>query len=215
MSRPSLAYLTCWCGPKDGANLARSTNTNAQSLSRVLRLLAANEVLREVATDRFALAPMGELLRTDAEASQRPYAILTMELEYPAWGQLIHAVSTGQPGFPRAFGQPQWEYLAGNPEAAAVFDAAMVGLTRWQAQAVVAAYDFYACRNVVDLGGGHGTLLAAVLGANPAARGVLFDRPQVMEGARAFLDGAGWLTAAHSSSATSWSQSPRAETPTS
>jgi predicted O-methyltransferase YrrM len=177
-------------GPKDGDDLARATTTNTQSLSRVLRLLAANGVLEEVATDRFALAPMGELLRSDAEASQRPYAILTMELEYPAWGQLLHAVRTGQPGFVRAFGQPLWEYLAINREAAAVFDAAMVGVTRWQAQTVVEAYDFSGSVNVVDVGGGHGTLLASILRAYPDARGVLFDRPQVMEGARAFLEAA-------------------------
>jgi hypothetical protein len=177
-------------GARDGADLAAATDTHAESLSRVLRLLAANAVLEEVATDRFALAPVGELLRSDAEASQRSYAMLTMELEYPAWGQLLHAVRTGQPGFSRAFGQQQWEYLATNPEAAAVFDAAMVGLTRWQAQAVVGAYDFSASANVVDVGGGHGTLLASILRAYPDVRGVLFDRPQVMEGARAFLDAA-------------------------
>ena len=152
-------------GARDGADLATATHTDADSLSRVLRLLVANGVFEEVATDRFALAPMGELLRSDAEASQRPYAILTMELEYPAWGQLLHAVRTGQPGFSRAFGQPQWEYLASHPDAAAVFDAAMVGLTRWQAQAIVEAYDFSASQNVVDVGGGHGTLLAGILGA--------------------------------------------------
>jgi hypothetical protein len=180
-------------GPREGVDLAQATSTSAHSLSRVLRLLAANEVFEEVAPDRFALAPMSELLRSDAEASQRPYVILTMELEYPAWGQLMHAVRTGLPGFPRAFGQPQWEYLAGNPGAAAVFDAAMVGLTRWQAQAVVEAYDFSACLNVVDVGGGYGTLLASILGAHPDARGMLFDRPQVIEGARTFLDGAGVL----------------------
>src|SRR5205807_4376262 len=91
---------------RDSVDLAAATHTHAESLYRVLRLLAANGVLEEVATDRFALAPMGELLRSDAEASQRPYAILTMELEYPAWGQLLHAVRTGLPGFSRAFGQP-------------------------------------------------------------------------------------------------------------
>jgi predicted O-methyltransferase YrrM len=177
--------------PKDAEDLAHATNTNPESLSRVLRLLAANGVLEEIATNRFALAPMGELLRTDAETSQRPYAILTMELEYPAWGQLFHAVKTGQPAFSRAFGQPLWDYLSSHAEAAAVFDAAMVGVTRWQAEAVVDAYDFSRSMNVVDVGGGHGTMLASILRAYSNSRGVLFDRPQVMEGARALLKAAG------------------------
>src|SRR5215472_7064229 len=67
----------------------------------------------------------------------------------------------------------------------------MVGLTRWQAQAIVEAYDFSASQNVVDVGGGHGTLLAAILSAYPNARGVLFDQAHVIAGARTFLEGAG------------------------
>jgi hypothetical protein len=178
-------------GPRDGADLARATSTNAEPLSRVLRLLAANGVLTEVAADCFALAPMGELLRSDAVGSQRPYAIMTMELEYPAWGQLLHAVTTGKPGFEKALGRPFWEHLRSNPEAEAVFDGAMVGLTCWQADAVVAGYDFSSCRMVVDVGGGRGTLLAAILAAQPGARGVLFDAPQVLEAAHALLKEAG------------------------
>jgi hypothetical protein len=136
---------------------------------------------------------MGEFLRSDAVGSQRPYAIMTMELEYPAWGQLLHAVTTGEAGFARAFGRPHWEYLRSNPEAGAVFDGAMVGLTRWQVDAIVAGYDFSSCRTVVDVGGGRGTLLAAILAAHPGARGVLFDAPHVLEGAHALLEGAGVL----------------------
>ncbi|MBX3024172.1 methyltransferase [bacterium] len=179
-------------GARDGADLARATNTHAPSLSRLLRLLAAHEVLAEVAENRFALAPMGALLRSDAVGSQRPYAIMTMELEFPAWGQLLHAVTTGEPGFDRAFGQPYWPYLASTP-AGAVLDAAMVGLTRWQADAIVATYDFARCGTVVDVGGGHGTLLAAILAAHPTLRGVLFDAPQVVEGARVLLEQRGVL----------------------
>ncbi|MGI9148557.1 MAG: methyltransferase [Chloroflexota bacterium] len=178
-------------GPRDGADLAHASNSNAESLSRVMRLLAANSVLEEVAPDGFALTPVSELLRTHAVGSQRPYTIMTMELEYPAWGQLLPAVSTGQPGFQTAFGLPHWQYLARNPPAAAVFDAAMVGLTRWQTQAIVATYDFSTCRTVVDVGGGHGTLLAAILAAHPGVRGVLFDTPQVLEGAPALLEAEG------------------------
>jgi hypothetical protein len=175
-------------GPRQGAELARATSTCAASLSRVLRLLASAGVLSEVAPDRFALAPVGDLLRDDVARSQRAFAVMIMELGYPAWGQLLHAVATGEPGFPQAFGVPQWEYMAHHPEAAAVFDAAMVGHTRWQAEAILAAYDFSSCRVVVDVGGGRGTLLAAILAAHPRARGVLFDLPRVIADGRDLLD---------------------------
>jgi O-methyltransferase domain len=178
-------------GSREATELARATGTNAESLARVLRLLAANGLFTEVAVERFALAPMGELLRSDVPGSQRPYTIMTMELEYPAWGQLLDAVRTGQPGFATAFGRPYWEYLRNNPDAAAVFDGAMVGLTRWQADAIVAGYDFSSCQVVVDVGGGRGTLLAAILAAQSGVRGLLFDAPQVVEGAHALLKEAG------------------------
>jgi hypothetical protein len=175
-------------GPREGTDLARSTGTSAPSLSRVLRLLAAAGVFAEVAPDRFALAPPGALLRTDAAESLRASIVMGMELEYPAWGQLLHAVTSGEPGFPRAFGMPVWEYLARNQEMGAVFDAAMVDLTGRQAAAVVAAYDFSGYSVVVDVGGGRGTLLAAILAAHPGLHGVLFDAPQVVGGARPLLD---------------------------
>ena len=178
-------------GPLDGPALARAVGVPAPPLSRVLRLLAAHGVLEEVAPDRFALAPAGELLREGVPGSLRPFAVMTMELEYPAWGQLLHSVATGEAGFPRAFGAPEWEYLARTPAAAAVFDAAMVGITRWQAAAVVAAYEFAGHRLVVDVGGGRGQLLAAILAAHPALRGVLFDTPAVVDGAGPLLEAAG------------------------
>ena len=78
-----------------------------------------------------------------------------------------------------------------NPDAASVFDGAMVGLTRWQADAIVAGYDFSSSRMVVDVGGGRGTLLAAILAVHSAARGALFDAPQVVEGAHPLLEEAG------------------------
>lgn len=115
------------------SDLATATGTSAPHLLRVLRLLAAAGILVEVEPNRFALAPMGELLQSHVKGSLRAFAVMTMELELPAWSQLLHCVVTGQPGFPQACGIPEWEYLKQQPTAAAVFDAAMVGLTRWQA----------------------------------------------------------------------------------
>jgi hypothetical protein len=108
-----------------------------------------------------------------------------------AWDDVLHSVRTGQPAFEHTFGMPYFDYFATHPEAGQVFNEAMVGWTSQVVEAVVAAYDFSPFSDVVDVGGGHGALLAAILKATPAARGILFDLPQVVEGAEPFLAAAG------------------------
>jgi len=112
------------------------------------------------------------------------------EEHYPAWGDLMHSVRTGEIAFDHHFGMPVWEFFERHPENAATFNDAMTGMTNAVTGAVMESYDFSAFRKVVDVGGGHGSLLASVLSANPRAIGVLFDAPSVIAGARE-LEGAG------------------------
>jgi ubiquinone/menaquinone biosynthesis C-methylase UbiE len=131
---------------------------------------------------------LAETLRRDAPGSMRAFAMAELGQEhFIAWGNLLHSVKTGEIAFDNHFGQPVWEYYAAHPEDAAVFNDAMTGLTEMVNAAVVPAYDFSGFRKIVDVGGGHGALLAAILKSNPAARGVLFDLPHVAEGAEARL----------------------------
>ena len=171
--------------------LAAATQTHAPSLYRVLRALASVEIFSEVAPGRFAFTPMAELLRSGTPNSMRALAIMYAEEQYRAWGDVLHSVRTGQPAFDHAFGMSYFEYFAKHPEASRVFNEAMVGWTNQVVDAVVAAYDFSAFGTIVDVGGGHGALLAAILRSNPAARGILFDLPHVVEGAEPFLAAAG------------------------
>ena len=104
---------------------------------------------------------------------------------------ILHTVRTGQPGFDAAYGMPLFEYLAGHPEDASVFDAAMLERTAAFAPSVAAGYDFSDIRTVVNVGGGRGNLLAAILRGHGHLHGTLFDVPAVATGARAVLDAAG------------------------
>jgi O-methyltransferase domain/Dimerisation domain len=178
-------------GPLSSDELATATQTHAPSLYRVLRALASIGIFSEVAPGRFALTPMAALLRSGAPDSMRALAIMFAEEQYRAWGDVLHSVRTGQPAFEHAFAMPYFAYLATHPEASRVFNAAMVGGTNQIFDAVVAAYDFSPFGTIVDVGGGHGALLAALLRSNPAARGILFDLPHVVEGAEPFLVAAG------------------------
>ena len=178
-------------GPKHVDELAMMSGANGAALYRVLRALASVHLFSEVEPGRFAVTATGALLQTAAPRSMRPLAIMYGEEQYQAWGDLLHSVRTGQTAFDHQFGMGIFEYFGGNPEASAVFNAAMTSWTVQLANAVVAAYDFSPFGVVVDVGGNRGTLLAAVLNARPAAKGVLFDLPHVAAGAKESLTAEG------------------------
>jgi hypothetical protein len=165
--------------------LAAATGTHAPSLYRVMRALASVGVFTEAEKTGFTLTPLAETLRTDAPGSLRAFATVELgEEHYPAWGELLHSVKTGEIAFDRAFGMPVWKFFEQNPENAKTFNDAMTGMTLAVNDAVLSSYDFSSISEIVDVGGGHGSLIASILKSNPPMRGVLFDAPPVIEGAR-------------------------------
>jgi len=172
--------------------LAAATGTHAPSLYRVLRALASVGVFTEDGKRGFALTPLAETLRTDVSGSLRAFATVELgEEHYPAWGELLHSVRTGEIAFDRAFGMPVWEFFEQNPENAKTFNDAMTGMTLAVNDAVLSSYDFSSIGKIIDVGGGHGSLIASILKAHPEMRGILFDAPPVIEGARCRLQDEG------------------------
>src|SRR5262245_1647795 len=179
-------------GPRDSDDLANATRSHPASLHRVLRFLAGIGVLDAVGPRRFALSAMGDALRTDAPGSMRPTVLLLLdESHWRPWGHLLHTVRTGETAFDHAHGAGLFDYLAGHAEVATLFNAGMGGTSPAHARLVAAAYDFSAMRLVVDVGGGRGRLLAAILERNPALRGILFDMPHVIAEARPIVEASG------------------------
>jgi hypothetical protein len=179
-------------GPKSPATLAEATGAHAGTLHRLLRALASLGVFAEDADGRFALTSLAEGLRTNAPGSLRAYAIMMGEdWHWRAWGELLNAVRTGQPAFEHVFGCHMFSYFGEHPEAARVFDAAMTSRTGQETAAVIAAYEWPASATIVDVGGGQGALLAAILARNPDVHGVLFDMPHVIAAARGLIEEAG------------------------
>lgn len=180
--------------PKSIDDLADATGTHAPTLYRVLRALAGLGVFVETDPRYFALTPMGELLQTDTTGSLRDFAILFgSDWHNSAWSTLLHSVRTGEPALDHTVGMELFEYLHAHPEKFEVFNNAMTALSRQDAVAISHAYDFSNFDTIVDVGGGHGLLLAEILKANPATHGVLLEVPQVAEGARATMEEAGVL----------------------
>jgi predicted O-methyltransferase YrrM len=179
-------------GPRASDELAAQTAAHAPSLHRVLRALAGVGVLHEGDDGRFALTPVGECLRSDALEPVGGWATYVGGASHwQAWGALLHAVRTGEHAFRAVHGTDVWQYRERHPEEGAVFDGAMTAMT-WRANHhLLEAYDFSRLRSVVDVGGGHGTLVAALLAAHPRMRGVVFDQPHVVEQAPAVLEEAG------------------------
>jgi hypothetical protein len=179
-------------GPRTSDDLAAATDSHPGALYRLLRALAGVGVFREEADRRFALTELGACLRSDAPESVGGWAAFVGEpYQWQAWGALLHSVRTGENAFRHVHGTDSWSYRAQRPELSASFDQAMTDLSRQVSAAVLAVYDFGRFGQIVDVGGGNGAFLAAILAKYPAARGVLFDQPHVVSGANPILTAAG------------------------
>jgi hypothetical protein len=179
-------------GPRSIGELASAVGADEGALAR---LLDATFDLGLFAVDddgRYRLSDLGDLLRTDVQGSMRRFAVVSTEdWRWAAYGRLDHTLRTGEPGFVAAHGCRLWDYLASHPEAAASFTESMARIGAARDRAVAAAVDVSAVERLVDVGGGHGGLVLALLAVNPHLRGVVFDLPAAIEGAREQLRAAG------------------------
>lgn len=178
-------------GPRTAEELAGETQTQGASLYRVLRALASIGIFTEDPEGRFSLTPLGELLKSDAPGSKRSLAIMAGAEFYRSWGGLLSSVATGGAAFDKVFGKPFFHYMSMNPDRWRIYDSAMTGVHDSETIPVLDAYDFAPFRTIVDVGGGNGLALAAILRRHPEARGVLFDLPEVAKRAQELVAGSG------------------------
>lgn len=172
-------------GPKSPKELAALTGTQERPLYRLLRATASVGVFTELEDGRFAQTPLSEPLRTNAKPCVRHMAMmLTDDWHIRCWEQLPWCIETGKPASYKLHGMGMFDWMAQNPEKTGNFNQAMTDLSSGDAAAVVESYDFSRFEHIVDVAGGHGALLAAILDRAPRARGTLFDMPHVIEGAK-------------------------------
>ena len=169
--------------PRPVEEIAAKAGAHAPSLYRVMRMLASFGVFREEEPRRFALTPIGALLKTGAPESMRYTAMmLGDEWSMRAYVHMTDCIRTGGDGVTMAYGKPIFDLFAERPEQAETFQRAMSGGSAIAAQSILAAHDFSGIERLADLGGGHGLLLASVLQKYPGMQGVLFDLPEVVAG---------------------------------
>jgi ubiquinone/menaquinone biosynthesis C-methylase UbiE len=167
----------------DGASaqdLAQKLKVDPAALYRVMRVLAGLGVLRQDNNDRFYVTPFGETLRKDSPQSVRDYAIYSHEFVYDAFRGITDSVRTGKPVIDDLFG-----FLRANPDQETIFHAGMSNRGRIETSAVLDAYKFSDGQTVVDVGGGNGGFLSAILASCEQVSGVLVDQPSAIEAAKA------------------------------
>jgi SAM-dependent methyltransferase len=173
-------------GARTYEEVARVTGTDADRMRRLLRALASLDVVRDLGEGRFELTPVGNCLRSDVPGSLHPF----MLLHDGQWWEiecLPDCVKTGRNAYELRHGQAPFAFISQHPELDALFNSAMTTLSAITAPALAQAYDFSSVRRIVDVAGGHGLVLASLLKAYPHLRGILFDTPPVVEGAKPLL----------------------------
>lgn len=179
-------------GPLTVEALARLTGADPDSLGRLLRALSSVGIFELSAHGEVSLTPLAACLKSAGPESLRDMVLMMgSPWRLRAWEDICHSIRTGGAAFDHVFGMGPFEYFRQNADAAAVFHRAMVSYTASIAPSIARAYDFGRARTLVDVGGGHGYLLATILRAYPRLRGILFDLPEVVKDAPALLEQAG------------------------
>jgi hypothetical protein len=173
-------------GPKTAEELAPLTATHAPALYRVMRTLASLGLFTEDQAHRFALRPLGETLKSGTP-SHATALIMGGDMVARALDNILYSVQTGKTGFQNSFGMPLFDWLAGHPVEASLFNQTMVGIHGMEPPAIASAYDFSIFKTIADVGGSTGNLLTTILARHPAPRGFLFDLPHVVRDAPAFI----------------------------
>lgn len=181
----------------DGADslpaLAERTGSDVDTLGRLVAHLVAVGVLQRSGIDAVSLTDLGGKLCEEHPGALRAW----LDIEGPTGRadlsalRLLETVRTGRPAYDLTYGRGFWEDLAAQPDLGEAFDALMGTRLRSEAPAIAAGYDWGALRHVVDVGGGNGTLLAAILTAHPSLRGTLVDLAAPARAARCALADAG------------------------
>lgn len=170
--------------------LAARVGADPDALRRLLRALISRGIFRHRRDGRYELNSLADTLRSDAPVSMTWAAQFYGSAEQrERWTFLADSVRTGNSVVPALRGKESFDYFAEEPQLAELFNRTMTSISELTTVPVVACYDFSAYPTIIDVGGGHGQLLAAILAAAPASRGVLYDLPRVVADVPSLLRG--------------------------
>src|SRR2546428_10949050 len=172
-------------GPKSADELASQIGADPRALYRLLRATACVGVLSEGPDGKFSETPLSSVLRSNANPSLRAFAIMHgRDWHGLGWSHLDYCVRTGKQALDKIYGMPIFQFFEQHPEEGQLFQQSMTDLSTIDGPAVADAYSFGEIHSLVDVGGGHGLLLATILAGNPHLKGTLYDMPHVVAGAK-------------------------------
>lgn len=166
--------------PRTAEQLAEATHSHASSLYRILRALAGAGIFSENEKGEFSNTPLGDTLQSDIPGSMKAMVIAQLGDHYDAWGKLLYSIKTGNTAFDKVEGMSVWQFYETHPEEGLNFMKAMAGVTGGVAMNVLPAYDFTPFKSIVDVGGGNGAMMMAVLNAAKQSTGIVFDEEYVI-----------------------------------
>jgi len=179
-------------GPRSVSDLALGAAVNEDALYRVLRTLSSIGVFEETSPRTFSNNPASASLRSDVPGSTRPMVVWMADpFHLRVYADAMHSLVTAQPAAEKTVGMPVFEYFARDRELSEVFNDAMTAFSAFVVPSAIEAYDFSGIGTLVDVAGGHGQVLMAILHKHPQMRGILFDVAHVIEGARPRIEQAG------------------------
>jgi O-methyltransferase domain/Dimerisation domain len=175
----------------DAESLARAVGAHPRSTFRLLRALVALGLCEETG-GKFTLTPEGSSLRSDSSCSVRNDSLRMGGMIAAGFSELTQSIRTGRTFYDlHGNGAAIFDWLARSPDEAEIFNRASAEGSRLMAPRHVSAYDFGRFPTIMDVGGGEGELLAAILRAAPNSRGILFEQPSTLRDARERLTRAG------------------------
>ncbi|MET3918034.1 hypothetical protein ABID97_004816 [Variovorax sp. OAS795] len=169
--------------------LGSALQLDVRSLARFLRMMVVLDLLVQTGPERFELSGAGQLLRADHPQSMRERILYIGAINYPVASAAIHSLRTGETAFEHVFGVPFFDHLAQSPSLSGAFNGLMQRGIEARVAGVLGAYDFSGVRHIVDLGGGNGALLSAILSHAKETSGTIFDLPSVIAEARRRIAG--------------------------
>lgn len=173
-------------GPKPVSELARARSVNEDALYRSLRAIASLNIFREVAPRTFANTPLSEAMRSDVPDSARDIVMFLADpMHFQVFAELTHSIETGGTAFKKVTGMDSFEFFQQHSAENDVFNAAMTSISAHFTKPLIETYDFGESGTLADIGGGHGAMLTAILQKHRGLRGIVFDLPHVVEGAKA------------------------------
>jgi len=179
-------------GPRTPEDVAARALADVGATARLLRGLASLGLLERQADGHYGLTEAGQRLRTGVPGTFRDAFVAEADpLHWQSWEHLADAVRTGKPRPIEVFGVPAFEWYAKNPDHGEQFGRAMQNFSRFAVGALLEAYDFSDARTIMDVGGGNGSLVLAILENYPGLKGKVADLPYIQDAANAAIRTAG------------------------